>query len=48
MDFKDPASLLLKGGPFPGPESKLLTESESRSVVPDSLQSLAYTVHGIL
>ena len=31
MDFKDPASLLLKGGPFPGPESELLTESESES-----------------
>ena len=50
MDFKDPASLLLKGRPFPGPESELLTESESesRSVVSDSLHPLASTVHGIL
>ena len=48
MDFKDPVSLLLKGAPFPGPESELLSESESCSVVSDSLQPLTYRVHGIL
>ena len=48
MDFQDPVSLLLKGGPFPGPESELFSESESCSIVSDSLQPLTYRVHGIL